>query len=71
MNYELKGAVEQAPENKTKLIVKETAAFVGEAVDLLPTGKVSWVWIVTNWSTVVTILKLIIDLIRRIKEITK
>lgn len=70
MNYQLKGAVEAAPENKTKLIIKETAAFVGEAVDMVPSGKINWMWIVANWSTVVALIKLIIELIKRIKTIT-
>lgn len=69
MNYELKESIETTPENKTRLIVKETALFAGNMADIVPHGKINWTWIITNWSTLMLIVRMVIDFIKKLREI--
>jgi hypothetical protein len=69
MNYQLKESIEATPENKTRLIVKETASFAGNMADIVPQGKINWTWIIANWSTLMLIVRLVIDFIKKLKEI--
>ena len=68
-NFKLQADIEAAPDNKTRLIIKETAAFVGEVVDKLPTGKIGWVWVFANIGTIYDIAKTVIVFVNRIKQI--
>lgn len=69
MNALLKHQIQSAPDTKTRLIIKETADFVSVVVDMVPAGKINWLWFVTNWKTVVEIIRLIIDFVKKVKAI--
>jgi hypothetical protein len=68
-NLEIQKQIELAPENKSRVIVKETAQFISIVVDMIPPGKIGWFWAVTNIKTLMEIIRLLIDLINRIKTI--
>jgi hypothetical protein len=69
MNFALKTRIESQPENKNRRIIKEVADFVGHVVDMIPTGSLNWLWLVTNWRTAIEITRLTIELVKRIKNI--
>lgn len=69
MNALIKHQIQSAPDIKTRLIIKETADLVSVVIDMIPSGKVNWLWFVTNWKTIVEIVKLVIEFVKKVKTI--
>jgi hypothetical protein len=69
MNQKFNDEIKQAPETKAKRIVNLTADFAAVVVDMLPSGKPSWRWVVLNAFVLFEIGKLTWEFVNDIKKI--